>query len=308
MTLPDNLKLELRKILMSRKIPIQAARNWASRNTNIATGTSGLEFALIAPEKGSYKILALDSSISNIFESDFRESDQGYILRSTEKNRLEAVLGDVFEGECNRLWTHLTLGFELTDQTNSQKPGAVIRPGIGHGDVIRSFYKWYFEGLPNKEEFETSEDAFQGIGWCNGLAGLLATQGLVDVLLGKREPSPATRRNLANLIQALRGLSEETESGLCHGVSGALVVATGVSRVFDLRSEFATLKNIESVALNSNSPLSLPDNLDVDSSWITGSAGLVWATSVLQDKPIFNPLFPPDSLSFTNASLKKIRL
>jgi hypothetical protein len=105
--------------------------------------------------------------------------------------------------------------------------------------------------------------------------------------------------SIDSLIDWVRDAPPHTEAGLCHGLTGALVVSAGLSR---LVSDEKRLKKVEQTfdeISDAGILTRYPADLALDLSWLTGVAGILWAEHVVRFRPIINPLFPPDSKSWS---------
>jgi hypothetical protein len=204
------------------------------------------------------------------------------------------------------LWATLTgfgLGFALV---SSKRPvtsgkGSITRPGLGHGELARDLALFINQQQKPPVPFHTQELEYESFGWCNGYGGLLVATGISDYLT---TPGKASQTLLELLDRALDDLDSqfELEIGLCHGLAGLAVLTAGIGRTFSLPHHLDRAVNSFDKLLTRESLLRIPATLDVDASWLTGAAGVVWASSVMRKQPSINPIFPIDSSLFRYSS------
>lgn len=290
----EKIARDLHKVLKDPSIPIQANENWGSRDNSLAGGTSGILLALF--EFTGDGDLKLQETDRDIFSVSFVASQP--INFSSDSSSIqgvaEQVLGDVFEGYCNTVWTNLTLGREIVAETYNPRSGIVERPGIGHGDLIRDFTRWIVEDRPNKQQFSTLDISFQGGGWCNGAAGLEVIRTLVANFsdeISLRDLEAAGHK----MLHWASDHSNDLEFGLCHGISGIAVSAMGIARYLHSDDLAHHAANVFNDCLHQHNLTRYPDDLWTDYSWLTGTAGVLWAHCVLNQTPLINPIIPIDS-------------
>jgi len=293
-----SIEQDLEKLLEAEGTAIQASRSWASRDASLATGTSGIRLALAeaSPEKLA---LRFDSEIHNIFGVELKTTANGLRLENATPFVEQDFLGDVFVGQANKIWSRFCLGLkqETSPVTNGQ--GSITRPGLGHGELARDLALFINQQQP-LEPFHTQELDYESFGWCNGYGGLLVATGISDYL---NSPGKASQALLELLDRALEDLNSQSdhEIGLCHGLAGLAVLTAGIGRTFSLAHHLDRAINSFDKLLTRESLLRIPATLDVDASWLTGAAGVVWASSVMRKQPSVNPIFPIDSYLFMNS-------
>ena len=187
MNLMENLRKQIEQVIQDSGSPIVAGENWASRDNGLSSGLSGLNLALFQADDRS-SLAGVKAPIANLFSADleFRNGDL-YINEEAihAPTRHPPILGDLFTGVCNNIWTSLVLNHPISPERFKLDTGPVIRPGLGHGELIREFVLWYCNHKVNNTEFLLSEMEFEGAGWCNGEAGLLVIETLANLVSNK---------------------------------------------------------------------------------------------------------------------------
>jgi hypothetical protein len=287
----------LRRIALSPDWPVQAGPNWASRNTSIATGTSGIWLAIFEAETSNVELDSLSFPISDIFSAEFL-GDHGSFQITSPAMSDKLHLGDIFEGFCAAVWTSL-----VTRTTGPKKfvvntHGSVDRPGLAHGETIRELCKVIAQGA-DESLLLTEMEQVQGVGWCNGRSGIVAAK-LVQM---STKPLDATERDLIVkeswlILEEVRQHYSAMEVGLCHGSMGALVVVNGAGRLLDSPAITSAAKDLSRTILSSPSVMNIHKDYLVDASWLTGVAGLLWGARCMLHPPVLNPLLPIDSRQY----------
>lgn len=288
----------LKAILQNPYIPLFANTNSANRDDSLATGTSGLVLALLEYERNDTTEFQIAGSVEDIFSATLLELDGGIQFHKPHKyeNSSETHVGDLFTGFACKVWSRLVLNQEVPLSIVSDKAGAVVRPGLGHGDLIREFTRWIISAGSTKSEFEPIENHFSDYGWCNGQAGLasaLAVSGFYIGILNQK--SEFLIGLIKNLLNASTSDLLKLGPTLCHGLPGLLVVCSGVARILNQDALLQlSIKKFDSLVT-----LELMTQLDpdifVDATWLTGGAGVIWAHSAVRKRPMINPLLPCDA-------------
>lgn len=293
----DSVQRDLEYLLGAHETPIQASRSWASRDVSLSTGTSGI-FLALAESSVENVVIQFDSDIHNIFGAEIKEGSNGLRLENAAPDSEQDFLGDIFVGEANRIWSRFCLGIDQKSSLVTEGQGSINRPGLGHGELARDLARFINQTHNPAEPFNTQELHFDSFGWCNGYAGLMVATGIYDNLT---TPGKASRPLLELLDRALQDLDSQVEQeiGLCHGLSGLAVVTAGISRSFSLPNHLERAINSFDKIVTAESLLRIPATLDVDASWLTGAAGVVWASRVIRKQPSINPIFPIDSSTFS---------
>ena len=291
---------DLQDLLQFTHLPMQVAVNWASRDESIASGTAGLWLAL-----NHHQAFNIDSdeyeNQHSIFAASMLVNDDGPHLQATNFNTAggSAYLGDVFEGACGAFWTAQVLSRIYKFEQVASQAGAVIRPGLAHGSTIRNLYSLFACEIDamNVVEVLMEEASLARAGWCNGLIGIAAASGMTIAQLGE---TPELREMTLDLThRALKQFhvdEAEYDMGLCHGTSGVHVVAIGIARLLGDKNLESTVQESFDRVLVERRIFEYSRDLKVDFSWLTGSAGVLWASKTMANTPFINPLFPPDSL------------
>ena len=294
----EDLTNALQNTLASDSHPLQAGTEYATRGSDLATGKSGLAMALTEAGVG-YRGLALDvSRCSNVFTAELDVSSSGFRLFNAPPPPSQNKLGDVFDGLASQSWTNLVLNRPKPQVITDYSANDVIRPGLGHGDLIRDLVKW-LSPWPNIEgDFVSSETVFDGVGWCNGKSGLLAANSVVFQL----RPSENRRDLLGKLsAEVLDAVVREREGeyNLCHGWAGALVVVGSVARLIDRQDLEEQARATYQEKATPSSLLDMAPGFLVDTTWLTGASGLLWGWLALNKPPIINPLVPHFSRTYS---------
>ena len=101
-----------------------------------------------------------------------------------------------------------------------------------------------------------------------------------------------------NILDWTRTATQE-EGGICHGLSGALVVVAGAGRLVRNESILRAASEVFQDFISLNFNTRIHQDFIVDASWLTGTAGLIWANTAIKEKPGINPLLPIDSRLFS---------
>lgn len=291
--LEPKLSIRLQEILDDSRAPVLAGEDFASRDSSLATGTSGVQLAL-AEYFGEANRLPIDTSLTtNIFDA---EIGCGWKVPHKPREETGALdLGDIFDGHIGLLWTDLVLGRTLRPTvTRRLEQDSDPLPGLAHGLLARSLFSSLVKGQQKLDESRLG--ALTGrSGWCNGFAGKAVALATID----------NTNRSASHLNECLLlarsavsqadQLSRNANLSLCHGLAGVAVVCAGLFRQYR-EPEFEELSQLTLNALHSGwaRRWTRPEML-VDNSWLTGAAGLLWATSAVRRLPWINPIFPTDS-------------
>jgi hypothetical protein len=295
LTFLHSLEISIREVLNEPQFPIQSGTNFASREEGLASGLSGLVLMSSAATNSISEQNFEHSKCRNIFTSNF----SGQSFSNGDPEVEPSILGDVFEGSANRVWTDLVFNRFIPRVHPNTLPGNVVRTGLGHGELVREFVLWYSKvGSSPQDPFETSEKNLTTPGWCNGLAGEVAVQSLVAHVRPTIGNKNTLLASLDNLIDLFSEDFKSLEFGLCHGFSGSLVTALGVARQLGADSRAYKVREIFANLAQPDCIVDLAPGLYLDSSWLTGSAGLVWASKVMERIPLVNPLLPIDSLAY----------
>jgi len=291
----DKLLDRCRLVLDDNTLPVMAAHSGANRGNSFAQGLSGIRLA-IAEMSGEALELQSTSKAESVFESEISWNPTSGSLRfsSSYEKDSERILGDVFTGECARIWSDIVLGQVPRIDIPNRLPGSVLRPGIGHGELIRDFAIW----LSNlcEGDFLSPEEVFPLGGWCYGQAGLASILSLVNHFGALASSQTEQLRAMPEvLIDCVKNEKSTAESGLCHGTAGMLVVAIGVARLLDDHSLIEKVQSVFRECVDNEAIIKFHPELEVDCSWLTGSSGIAWASAVMEKSPIVNPLFPLDT-------------
>lgn len=293
-----SLANDLTAILNDPLRPIVADKFNATKDRDLATGTSGVALALHEFQTSTAHFVDATGFIDDVWSASLTFAD-GNLVVAGAKTRSESRatdIGDVFTGYSCKCWSRLVFGQEIPLETFSDKPGGVVRPGLGHGELIRDFARWISKPSFPQPSLHTSEESFPGLGWCNGIAGLISVKTCAAVRRGERD------QDRLNLIQLTEGALNTKRSilldlgpSLCHGLPGLLVICAGVARVFQQNDLLQEVFHVADSLLTKELQVSLPTDVYLDASWLTGSAGILWAISAIRRKPNINPLLPYDA-------------
>ena len=288
----------LSNVLRDDSLPVEAARTWASRGTSLSQGISGLTLALAEACDPPLCSLVASTTVGSIFASTLTShSDQARLeILDMPGAESELALGDVFAGYCSLVWTDLVLARPIRRLDYQPGVGTVERPGVGHGDLIRDLVQWLLASEDARGEFSSDDDVYDSGGWCYGQAGLAAVLAIAKLNAGLSKGDESRLREMpAKLIEAAYCERADSEVGLCHGVAGMLVAAIGVARLYDDQVEIAAVQQAFDQIVDDQSMIKINESLDVDCSWLTGLAGVVWAQQVMLRPPLINPIFPLDA-------------
>jgi hypothetical protein len=289
----------LRRIATSPDLPIQAGRNWASRNASIATGTSGVWLALREAEANNDLLGPINSQAREIFSAEFIGDVNSLHLASPNKSD-ESYLGDIFEGFCAEVWTSLVTRTAGPKDFKGEAHGSVDRPGLAHGETIRELCKAIARGVDAPISLGELGQV-HGVGWCNGRSGIIAAK-LVEM---STRPLEKTDRDF--ILRESWSVYEEVqqhhglmEVGLCHGSMGAHVVITGAGRLLSCPKITAAARDLSQAIVSSPSIMNINESYLIDASWLTGVGGVLWGSSCVHQVPTLNPLLPMDSRLYEN--------
>ena len=295
------LESQIRYISANPVSPILVTKFSASRDSSLATGTSGLELALSDNPFSGIDGQSLESCF-DIFSAQFEFGNGKFkiIGREFVETNFPLEIGDLFVGRCNLLWTELVLGTPISSVTYSNVKGRVQSIGLGHGELIRDFARWMLVNPSKKIEFETSEHIFDSNGWCNGSAGHLSIAVLTHIFGSRKIDFNFIQDRFDSILDSI-DLNESSDFslGLCHGVSGVLVSLAGVARFIGDIRRLRMVQLIFNQVFTRSRLLNTLELNEVDCSWLTGAAGIVWAYKVIQKQPTFNPIAPFDSSCFS---------
>ena len=295
------LEKELELAIRNPDYPIMAGANFASRESGLAIGISGLEWTtgrnLWKPIKQKREIENID-----IFSAELKfEESQISFLDSLDNRDVQKIaeLGDLFSGLSNQVWSQIVLNLPITHIQVSDSQNEIVRAGLAHGELIRDFTKWILDSGSPKPNFSTSESKFESNGWCNGNSGFLVISCLVQIEMGLTDIPKDLFVQFDKIFDSLATTSvDNLDSGLCHGTSGILVTLAGVARFLKDNERLIKVQTLFEEIFSSGAAFQLDPQRDLDCSWLTGMAGLLWAQKVLHEKPVFNPLVPFDSTTF----------
>ena len=291
----DNLRDSLNNLLVDESLPVQASTNWATRTESLSTGLGGVRLAVLEYDRltrlSDWRFDAID--ITNVFSAEMPFLDSPTLKDSKlyDSPKTEA-LGDVFLGYASKVWTHLVLHEPIVELPFLDKPNDIVRPGLGHGELARDLVRCAIE--EKWLSYLPSLGDVNGVGWCNGKSGLLSVLALCYEKSGNED----LLNHIVELHDEIFVLAAEkletTEFGLCHGIAGVFACLAGSSRVLrdtvrsdQIKERFLEFQESINLTL-------LPPNLNIDNSWLTGSAGFLWASCSIFQKPKLNPLFPSD--------------
>lgn len=286
----------LEEIVDSPLYTIQASEYSATRTGSLATGVSGLALAIHEHKRLSEKSpkqIRFDS-IQNIFSCHLENNDGLVVTEPNfQKHPSPQLLGDIFSGYASEVWTNAVLNKNQKAKPFQDSPAEVVRPGLGHGDLSRNLSKWIVAREPLT--FFPKLDNVRGIGWCNGQSGLLSALGVYFSY--SNDPAAINRidKLLDDLLYDTLSILQKVEYGLCHGISGSFVTMAGAARLIGKQDFLESLRISFGEWFEKVNYTLIPPQLYLDNSWLTGSAGVLWAHSVLEQPPEFNPIFPPDS-------------
>jgi hypothetical protein len=279
--------------------PVQATKGWASRGESFSTGLAGVQFALQAVRGQDFSPELQAPELNNIFSAGMQTSpgDLTILHNFNEEIELDEAYGDVFVGKCSKVWTRLVLGRQPEISSRTTGEGAVTRPGLGHGELIRGLVEWLTQDPKRRGTFIPPERDFISGGWCNGESGLLAAACIARYFDASTESDKFITKTCLNLLDWAQTSSRE-ESGLCHGTVGALVVVAGAGRLIQSERITSEANNIFQHLASHDFNIRIHPDFIVDASWLTGTAGLIWASAAIKQKPGINPLLPIDSRLF----------
>ena len=282
------------RLLADTHMPIQAAKDWAGRGKLLATGESGLILCLL---EGTNQLSIEGASTTDVFSWEFVSAGGKFKLENqTPTVEGEHYLGDIFEGECAEFWTALVCRKSYFRKTTDLRKGVVVRPGLAHGEIIRELFEWYTSRKESTSPFTPSELEFRGGGWCNGSSGLAVGYCIAAKIAGESDLSKELSKHyFAELLSWVEQNFITAEAGLCHGVSGVLTVLAGLARELGAKKKLSKVEELYRELLSQFGHLRYPDDLVLDASWLTGSAGIIWGYKAVKQIPNFNPLFPIDS-------------
>ena len=300
MKLIDQLEYEINQVLINPDYPVVSAKNFASRDTSLATGLSGLKLALgrnlWKPIFEIRNLMSLD-----IFSSELKvEEDSVSILNHGEFDiASKPLLGDLFTGRCNKTWSELTMNLPLSYGNFESNSGPVVRKGLAHGDLIRDFVKWINNSEGQNHNFFKSEDSYDTNGWCNGRSGFLVVSVLSQIYAGGDFQRVFLENEFDALLVSIRRSNSSTEDfGLCHGTSGVLVILAGLARLLNDHQRLNQVNVLYADLLSRDVLQNLLTTHEIDCSWLTGVSGVIWGYKAILKKPTFNPLAPFDSQIF----------
>jgi hypothetical protein len=288
----------LTSILHDCRQPVMSGKYSASRDDSLATGTSGIALALIELESLSANQVRASKPLNDIFSSTLVEitPDCNAYELFNDAEEVGTTMGDLFSGFACATWTRLTVHQPQTLALYTEGPGSVVRPGLGHGELVREFTRWLHGNSDHSQEFTPSEMQFQSHGWCNGTSGLLCTKAIAAAFRRESSDEISELRYLASglLNQSLSSLAYLGPT-LCHGLPGLLVVCAGIARMLNDPDLQRTTNSIFEAVDWDDLITHIPADTYTDASWLTGTAGVLWAKSVIQKTPLVNPLLPIDS-------------
>jgi hypothetical protein len=286
-------------LLEQRDRAVQATNGWASRGESFSTGLAGIRFALQATYGNYFSPGTQAPSLQNIFSARTKDSLNAapILYNSDDETTLPETYGDVFVGRCSQVWTELTLGKDPQVSSRIPGEGAVNRPGLGHGELIRELIEWLTQDKTERDAFVSTEQDFHSGGWCNGESGLLSAVCIARHFDPMTSYDEYIAHACAKLLEWARVSSDE-ECGLCHGVSGALVVVAGAGRLLQDDTIISHANDVFEELTSQQFNARIHTDFIVDASWLTGTAGLLWSSAAIKERPGINPLLPIDSRLF----------
>jgi hypothetical protein len=302
----DQLEFEIQQVLKNPDNPIISGKYFASRETGLASGLSGLSLSLGQnPWKPIVSIS--DSFHPDVFSCELMFEKDSVAILNYDKVNIPVMpkLGDLFTGRCNTTWSEMALNLPFSYYDFESDPGPVIRKGLAHGELIREFVKWIHDPKKLTQNFATSENSFDTNGWCNGRSGFLVVSALRQIYVGEDFRRDFFENEFEKLLSSTTNSDLSNEDfGLCHGISGVLVTLAALARLLSDPHRISRVKQLYEEFLSRDVLLNLLTANEVDCSWLTGVAGVVWGYKVVLEKPTFNPLAPFDAKIFSNIKYK----
>ena len=294
----ENLAQSLVLILENNATPIMATEFWATRENSLATGKGGLLLSLFEVGKLNVESIQITGTVEDLFDASLSIHGRQLISNSSgdAASKESRVLGDIFTGFSAQVWTKLVLKQTLPNSDFKAGSGSIDRPGLAHGNMIRELTQWLTSENTERGKFDSSETTFEGSGWCNGRAGLavsLAIAQYFDSAVNNYEEELLVIAN--QILSDVKNDKHLPEPSLCHGLPGVLVICSGIGRQINndrlLRQSIQLFDELvdESILLRG------PSDTYIDNSWLTGTAGVLWANSAVRARPSINPLLPTDS-------------
>ena len=297
----ENLAQSLVLILENNATPIMATEFWATRENSLATGRGGLLLSLFEVGKLNVESIQITGTVEDLFDASLSIHGRQLISNSSgdAASKESRVLGDIFTGFSAQVWTKLVLKQALPNSDFKAGSGSIDRPGLAHGNMIRELTQWLTSENTERGKFDSSETTFEGSGWCNGRAGLavsLAIAQYFDSAVNNYEEELLVIAN--QILSDVKNDKHLPEPSLCHGLPGVLVICSGIGRQINndrlLRQSIQLFDELvdESILLRG------PSDTYIDNSWLTGTAGVLWANSAVRARPSINPLLPTDSKTY----------
>jgi len=297
----EKLAQSLLLLLENNATPIMATEFWASREEPLATGKGGLLLSLFETGKLNVDSIEVAGTIEDLFDASFKIQERQLIVSTPDHSIGEKslFLGDLFTGFSAQVWTKLVLNQMLPAPVYGAGIGAIERPGLAHGNLIRELAQWLTSQNADRGRFNPSENFFEGSGWCNGRAGLAASLAVAQNF--DAEENSYQEELLTIVRQMLSDAKEDvhlSEPSLCHGLPGVLVICSGIAR--QINDERLLVRSIQlfDELIDETILLRGPSANYIDNSWLTGTAGLLWAYSAVRARPSINPLMPTDSNAY----------
>ena len=306
LNLIDQLEFEIQKVLQKPDYPVISGAYFASRETGLATGLSGLSLSL---GRNPWKpIISISHSIyPDIFSCELKfDEDSMTILNRDEVNiSVQPRLGDLFTGTCNTTWSEMALNLPFTNEDFEDNPGPVVRQGLAHGELIRDFVKWIISPNRQGQKFVTSENSFDTNGWCNGRSGFIVVSALRRIYLEEDFERDFFANEFEILFSSIEKSNLSSEDfGLCHGISGVLVTLAALARLLSDDQRLRQVKELYEELLSRETILNLLTVNEVDCSWLTGVSGVIWGYKAVLEQPTINPLVPFDAKIFSGFKYK----
>jgi|APGre2960657468_1045069.scaffolds.fasta_scaffold11985_3 hypothetical protein len=294
----ENLAQSLFLILENNATPIMATEFWATREDSLATGKGGLLLSLFETGNLDVDSIEIAEIVEDLFDASLAIHGRQLIVNSPRHatSKESRVLGDIFTGFSAQVWTKLVLKQTLPDSDFKVGFGSIDRPGLAHGNLIRELTQWLTSENIERGKFDSSENSFEGSGWCNGRAGLAVSIAIAQYLDSAVNNYEEELLVIANqMLSNVKNDKHILEPSLCHGLPGVLVICSGIGRqINDDRLLNQSIQLFDEL-IDESILLRGPSDSYIDNSWLTGTAGLLWANSAVHARPSINPLMPTDS-------------
>jgi hypothetical protein len=215
--------------------------------------------------------------------------------------------GDLMDGAAGEMWAAACLGAAPPISALPVGPRTDERPGLAHGR-LGAVAAMIFSGSVEARELEAQLDMAtqsSALGWCNGLAGAVATImiGHSSGVLGGDWLGIA--RDLT--YRLLHRAGELQDDSLCHGLAGVLVVSAGVTRVLREPGLVAQLSAAALDLCDDARGFRATNDAILDATWLTGVTGVLWALLVSERQPEVNPILPIDAVRWKGPSTARAK-